>query len=125
MTDEEIYFSDYKEYEADGRKFGIACMKVYDEEGAKDLAERMKAVFPSVLASSGMKMAFVKISISHDDLSISYLVPSDAAAAEVLETVFGETAVFDGTSYVITPSVNRKAVMVPSITDYLKAHPTE
>ena len=125
MTDEEIYFSDYKEYDVDGRTFGIGCMKVYDEESAKDLAERMKKVFPSALASTGMEMAFVKISISHDDLSISYLVPSDDAAAEVLETIFGETAVFDGTSYVLTPSVNRKAVMVPAITDYLKAHPAE
>ena len=125
MTDEEIYFSDYKEYETEGRKYAIACMKVYDEEGAKDLAERMKAVFPSALASTGMEMAFVKIGISHDDLSIAYLLASDDAAAEVLEAAFGETAVFDGTSYVITPSVNRKAVMVPAITDYLKAHPAE
>ncbi len=125
MTDEEIYFSDYKEYETEGRKYGIACMKVYDEESAKDLAERMKALFPPVLASTGMEMAFVKVSISHDDLSIAYLVPSDDAAAEVLEAAFGETAVFDGTSYVITPSVSRKTVMVPAITDYLKAHPEE
>ena len=125
MTDEEIYFSDYKEYDVDGRTFGIGCMKVYDEESAKDLAERMKKVFPSALASTGMEMAFVKISISHDDLSISYLVPSDDAAAEVLETIFGETAVFDGTSYVLTPSVNRKAVMVPAITDILKARTAE
>ena len=125
MTDEEIYFSDYKEYEVDGRKFGIACMKVYDEEGAKDLAERMKALFPSVLASTGMDMAFVKVSISHDDLSIAYLVPSDDAAAEVLEAAFGETAVFDGASYVLTPSISRKTVMVPAITDVLKARPAE
>ena len=125
MTDEEIYFSDYKEYEVDGRKFGIACMKVYDEEGAKDLAGRMKALFPSVLASAGMEMAFVKIGISHDDLSVAYLVPSDDAAAEVLEAAFGETAVFDGTSYMLSPNVSRKTVMVPAITDVLKANPPE
>ena len=125
MTDEEIYFSDYKEYEVDGRKFGIACMKVYDEEGAKDLAERMKALFPSVLASTGMDMAFVMIGISHDDLSIAYLLASDDAAAEVLEAAFGETAVFDGTSYMLSPSISRKTVMVPAITDVLKAHPVE
>lgn len=125
MTDEEIYFSDYKEYETEGRKYGIACMMVYDEESAKDLAERMKALFPSVLASTGMEMAFVKIGISHDDLSIAYLLASDDAAAEVIKAAFGETAVFDGTSYVLSPSISRKTVMVPAITDVLKAHPAE
>ncbi len=125
MTDEEIYFSDYKEYETEGRKFGIACMKVYDEESAKDLAERMKAILPSVVASAGMDMAFVMIGISHDDLSIAYLVPSDDAAAEVLEAAFGETALFDGTSYVLSPGISRKTVMVPAITDVLKARPVE
>ena len=125
MTDEEIYFSDYKEYETESSKYAIACMKVYDEESAKDLAERMKAIFPSVLASTGVEMAFVKISISHDDLSIAYLVPSDDAAAEVIDAAFDEITVFDGTSYVMTPDVSRKTVMVPAITDVLKAHPTE
>ncbi|MBR3017870.1 MAG: DHH family phosphoesterase [Clostridia bacterium] len=125
MTDEEIYFSDYKEYETKGRKYGIACMRAYDEESAKDLADRMKALFPSVLASTGMDMAFVKISISHDDLSVAYLMPSNDAAAEVLEAAFGETAVFDGTSYMLMPSISRKTVMVPAITDVLKARPAE
>ena len=69
-------------------------------------------------------MAFVKISISHDDLSIAYLVPSDDAA-EALDAAFGETAVFDGISYVLTPSITRKTVMVPASTDALKAHPAE
>ena len=99
-------------------------MKAYDEESAKDLAERMKALFPSVLASAGMEMAFVKISVSHDDLSVAYLIPSDATAAEVLETAFSE-AVFDGTTYVLTPGISRKTVMVPAITDVLKARPAE
>ena len=61
----------------------------------------------------------------HDDLSIAYLVPSDDAAAEALDAAFGETAVFDGTSYVLTPSITRKTVMVPASTDALKAHPAE
>lgn len=125
MTDEEIYFSDYKEYEVDGWTYGIACAKAYDEKSAKDLMERMKALFPSVLASTGMDMAFVKVSISHDDLSISYLAASDETAAGVLEIAFGETAVFDGSCYVLTPDISRKTVMVPAITDILKAIPAE
>ena len=43
MSDEEILFSDYKEYEASGVKYGIGLMSAIDEETALDLAERMKA----------------------------------------------------------------------------------
>ena len=122
MTDEEIYFSDYKEYETEGIKYGIACIKAYDAESAIDLAERLKAVIPSVLASTEMDMSFIKIGISHDDLSLSYLVPLNDAAAVVLEAAFGETAVFDGTSYVLPENISRKTVMVPAITDVLKVY---
>ncbi|MBR3739887.1 MAG: hypothetical protein IKN04_05415 [Clostridia bacterium] len=52
-------------------------------------------------------------------------MPSDDAAAEALDAAFGETAVFDGISYVLTPSITRKTVMVPASTDALKAHPAE
>lgn len=122
MTDEEIYFSDYKEYETEGIKYGIACIKAYDAESAIDLAERLKAVIPSVLASTEMDMSFIKIDISHDDLSLSYLVPLNDAAAVVLDAAFGETAVFDGTSYVLPENISRKTVMVPAITDVLKVY---
>ena len=125
MTDEEIFYSDYKEYESNGRQYSIGCINVYDEAGAQEMAERMKALIPSTLAAAGMDMAFAQISIFHDDLSITYLVPSDPAAAEVIEAAFGDTAVFDGTSYVLTPGISRRQVLVPAITDVLEAYPKE
>ncbi len=63
--------------------------------------------------------------IFRDDLSVCYLVPSDEAAAEVIETAFGDAAVFDGTSCRMEPSVFRKKVLVPAFTDVLEAHPKE
>ena len=89
------------------------------------MAERMKAVFPLTLPSTGMDMAIAQISIFHDDISISYLVPSNELAAEAIETAFGEKAVFDGTSYVLNPGVSRKQVLVPALTEVLTAHPRE
>ncbi len=125
MSDEEIFFSDYKEYESGGKKYAIGCINAYDEAAAEELAARMSVELPLVPPSTGVDMAFAQISIFHDDISITYLVPSDPAAAEVLRTAFPDTAVFDGTSYIITPGISRRQVLVPAITDVLAAHPHE
>ena len=125
MTDEEIFFNDYKEYERGGKKFGIGCVNAYDEAGAGNLVERMTNVFSSDDAPNGMDMSFAEISIFHDGISVSYLVPSNEAAAEVLEAAFGDDAVYDGVSYRLEPGISRKQVLVPAITDILEAYPKE
>ena len=125
MTDEDIFFSDYKEYERGGKKFGIGCVNAYDEAGAENLVERMTNVFSSVAAPNGMDMSFAQISIMHDGISITYLVPANKAAAEVLEAAFGDDAVYDGVSYRLEPGISRKQVLVPAITDILEAYPRE
>lgn len=42
MSGEEILFSDYKEYEAGGIRYGIGIVNAIDDETAKKLAEQMK-----------------------------------------------------------------------------------
>ena len=125
MTDEEIFFNDYKEYERGGKKFGIGCVNAYDEAGAGNLVERMTNVFSSDDAPNGMDMSFAEISIFHDGISVSYLVPSNEAAAEVIEAAFGNDAVYDGVSYRLEPGISRKQVLVPAITDIMEAYPKE
>lgn len=125
MTDNQIFFSDYKEYEVGSKKFSIGCINAYDEETAKDIAERMKELMPSILESAGMDMTFAQISIFHDDIDMTYLIPSDEATAEVLESAFGDKAEFDGTSYILSPGISRKQVTVPAITNVLESHPQE
>jgi manganese-dependent inorganic pyrophosphatase len=124
-TDEEIYQSDLREYEAGGIKYMIGCVEAYDEETAEELAARMKGVIPSAMQEMGADMAYAQVSIFHDDISITYIVPSDDAAAGVIEEAFGDKAVFDGTSYVLNPGVSRRQVLVPAITDVLESHPRE
>ena len=123
MTDEEIFFSDYKEYEKGGRTFAIACMNAYDETGAKELAERMKNVLPDALAATGMEMVFVQINIMRDDLSCTYFLPSDEAAGEVLQTAFQDKMPYDGTLYRHEPCASRKTDTVPAITAILEGDP--
>ncbi|WP_294428689.1 DHH family phosphoesterase [uncultured Treponema sp.] len=119
MTDEEIYFSDYKEYIAGNKKFSIACARAYDEESAKNLALRMKAIIQTLKASRDMDMALVQIFILNDTGSSNYLVPSDEDAAKVLEQSFGENLKFDEPAYILNPSVSRKVVLVPVFTEAL------
>lgn len=125
MSDEEIFFSDYKEYESGGKKYSIGCVNAYDEETAKDLAERMKKVMPEAMKKKGMDMAFAAISILHDDLSVTYTLAVDAASDEVLKLAIGDKAESDGTSYIVKPYMSRKSVLVPAITDILESYPKE
>ena len=121
MTYEEIFFSDYKEYESQGVKYSIGNISAYDEAGARDLAEHMLEVFPSVLESTGMDMAFAQINALHDDVSFTCLIPSDDTADEVLKAAFSDTAVHEDIWYKIEPYASRKKVVVPAITKVLEA----
>ena len=125
MTEEEVFRSDYKEYESGGKNYAIGCINVYDEEGAKEMVERMVNLFSGMSESTGMDMSFAQISIFHDDISVTFLVPSNEAAAEVIETAFPEAEPFDGAAYRIEPGISRKQVLVPAITTVLEAHPQE
>ena len=119
MTDEEIFLSDYKEYELSGVKAGIGCINVYDEDGSKDMAERMRRVFASPGLSSGMDLYIAEITIFHDGISVTRLVPSNEVADGVLRAAFGDEAAYDGVSYRLEPGVSRKQVLVPAITEVL------
>ena len=124
-TDEEIFFSDYKEYDIGGKNVSVGNVNAYDEETARDLAKRMRIVMPLTKSKTGMDMSFAMVSILHDDISVTWLVPSDEAAEEVLQTAFGDRAVRDGNAWRIEPYASRKAVFIPAITDVLEAYPQE
>ena len=125
MSDEEIFFSDYKEYENGGKKYSIGCINAYDDETAKDLVARMETAVPPLLPSTGMDMAFAQVGIFHDDISVTYLVPFGEGANEIIETAFGDKVTFDGSSYRLEPGISRKQVLVPAITDILESYPKE
>ena len=63
--------------------------------------------------------------VFHDDISITYLVPSNEADNEVLQTAFGEDADYDGVSYRLEPVISRKQVLVPAITVILEFYTKE
>ena len=125
MSDEEIFFSDYKEYESGGTTYAIGCINVYDEEDAREMVTRMKDIVPSALSKTGMDLAFAMINIFHDGLSITFIVPSDETAADVIQSAFPDTASFDGTCFRFEPGMARKQVLVPAINSVLDTYPRE
>ncbi len=125
MTDEEIFASDLKTYDKNGQTYAIGVVQAYDEPTAQDLATRMKAILPAQAKALDVKYCFAQVSIYHDDVSVTYLVPMDDASSEVLKAAYGDTATFDGTSYVLKPGISRKTRLVPDIDAVLEAHPKE
>ena len=124
-TDGQIFNSDMKTYDAEGRRYAIGVVNVYTEEEAKAMAERMKAVMPDQIKALGVEYAFAQISVFHDDVSLCYLVPANDASSEVLKAAYGDTATFDGTSYVLNPGIPRKTKLVPDIDAVLTSYPQE
>ena len=85
----------------------------------------MKAVLPGAQVTTGIDLLIAQISIFHDGISVVYLVPSNEAAKEVLETAFGETATYDGVSFRLEPGISRRKVLVPAVTAVLESYPHE
>lgn len=126
MTDEEIFFSDYKEYEAGGTKFSIGCINCYDEEEVKELAERMSEIMPEALKETGMDMAFAQVSVINDELNVCYLVyAGDGAKEAVTEALDDRHPEEEGNAYILKPGISRKTVLVPALTEVLNAYPKE
>ena len=80
---------------------------------------------PEAIKSTGMDFVISQISINEEDVSIAYFVPGNDTAKNVLEAAFGDSTDYDGTSFIMTPSVSRKTVVVPAITEVLNSYPKE
>lgn len=125
MDDTEIFYSDYKNYEHNGVKYGIGCIEVAHPELVPDMAERMQAVIESEI-DSGCDADFLLYSICDANYSTGYMgiAEKDAAHVENLMTdTFGEKAERKGDFYIFTPNLRRKTEIVPPIDAYLDTLP--
>ena len=61
MTDEDILFSDYKEYEIEGYKVGIGNVFASDELGVEELCQRMRQIMPAVRTQQDLDMLFMML----------------------------------------------------------------
>ena len=125
MSDTEILFLDYKEYEASGTKFGIGLVNAIDEETAAGLAERMKGVLPEGFAARDVDLMYASVGIRENGEKIDYIVPCNELSESILKNAFPDYDEYNGTAYIYRKGLGRKTVFVPGLTDYLGAHPHE
>ena len=126
MTNEEILFSDYKEYEVSGVKFGIGMVSVIDEDHAREMAERMKEALPGGFESVQVDLLYAGVGIREDGVKTDFIVSCDGQSRDVFEAAFPNYDEYDGTSYIFRDGgLGRKSKFVPGLTEYLNAHPQE
>ncbi len=121
LSDTEIFYSDYKDYEHNGIKYGIGCIEVARQDLILDMAERMQSVIESEIGN-GCEAEFLLYSICVADYSTGYMgiAGKDVELAEKLMVgTFGEKAEKQGEFFIFRPSLSRKAKIVPAIDTYL------
>ncbi len=125
FTDEEILFSDYKEYEISGYRIGIGQVNSIDEEASKDLAARMKAVMPQGIKERGVDMLFALVTMRENGEKVDCVVPGNELSSQVMKAAFPDYDDYDGTSFVYRSGMGRKTIFVPGLTEYLSMYPHE
>ena len=125
MSDEEILFSDYKEYETSGVKYGMGLINAIDEEVAADLSERMKSAMTDAAEKVDVDLLYATVGIREGDIKVDYIIPLDGRSEEVLKEAFPDYDEYNGTAYIYRSGLGRKSKFVPGMTDFLGAHPHE
>ena len=126
FTDMEIMFSDYKEYETSGVKFGIGLVNSLNEDISKELAERLKGIAPEAMASTDADYMFASVGIREDGVKTDYIVPMSEESRQLMEEAFPNYDEYDGTSFIFrNGGLGRKTKFVPGLTDFFAAHPHE
>ncbi len=126
MSDMEIMFSDYKEYEASGVKYGIGLVNSTKEETSKELAERMKSIAEEAMASREVDYMFASVGIREGDIKVDYIIPMSEASRQLMEDAFPNYDEYDGTSFIFrNGGLGRKTKFVPGLNEFFAAHPHE
>lgn len=117
MTDEEIFYSDYKEYEMNGKRVGIACVNAADGR-VEELRGKMQQVMQDVYAGQEMEHLYVMLHDVQNDQTV--LLYFGDGAGEIAEEAFAAYFGPDG-SIVISPAASRKKDVVPYLEEVYSA----
>ena len=113
MTDEEIFLSDYKEYDMSGTSVGIACINAADQENAEQMKERMLRVMEGTFEKQRMEHLFAVVKNGKDNQSV--IIGYGDGASDILTQAFGSD------EYLFKPAASRKKDIVPKLEEIYKA----
>jgi len=119
MNSEEIFFSDYKEYEAGGIRYGIGVLNAIDDETAMELAAQMKEALPECFSKKNVGLMYASVGIRENGEKIDRIVPANEQSEEVFKKAFPNYDEFDGTSFLFRTGLGRKTLFVPGMNAYL------
>ena len=123
FTNLDILFSDYKEYEAFGTKYGIGIVNAIDEASAKELAARMKEALQEGFASRDVGLMYASVSLRENGLTTDYIIPVNDLSKQIFELAFPYYDEYDGTAFIFYKGCGRKSVFVPGLNDFLATQP--
>ncbi len=122
MSNEEILFSDYKEYEISGVGLGIGLVNVIDEDSAREMAARMRNALDETSETKQVDLLYASVGIREDGVKIDYIIPCDEKSEQILKEAFPNFDEYDGTSYIFRKGLGRKTKFVPGLTDYFTSN---
>jgi len=120
LRDKDIFFSDYKKYETDGKTFCISVVNAVNEEQSRELAKRMYAVLIEEFENLKTEMGFIIVNnLSNEEgENKMYMMAYGNHAEELLHGIFHN---YDGERYFVFPeNLSRKATIVPAIMKAIK-----
>lgn len=111
LSDEEIFYQDYKEFSNSGINFGVGQITSMNVNDLQTIKIRMNDYMDKLVAKSGMDMIIIMLTNIIDESSI--LLFKGTKAKEFLEIAYGSE--FDGDSIFVPGMVSRKKQLIPDL----------
>ena len=121
LTDEEVFYRDYKEYERDGFRYGIACVDVMRSAEIDAAFERLRRMMRRVYDGNLLDLLMLKVSGADGSCSaVTYIGKEAEQCRALMQTAFEGMCRFSGETMLFSPSISRKRGMAPRIDEALK-----
>ena len=111
MTDEEVFYSDYKEYVMSGTEVGIACVNASDGQ-TDEMCEKMENVMREIYEKQAMRHLYAVVCDARNDRSA--LLRYGEGTEQIVRSAFSERMDEKG-SVIFHPTASRKKDIVPSL----------
>lgn len=122
LDDTQIFYSDYKDYEYEGIKYGMGVAEVGSVSQIDEYKDRMMKVMDENLDASGSDFITLEIYDSNYEMGYFLFKGKDIEDTyELMQEAFGSIGEVHEDYVLFTPSRNRKKQLVPEINNAIHA----